>query len=940
MTEHLKTISFGRCILFPATRIILGDDQPIKLGARALDLLLCLARSRGEVVSQDDLMKAAWPNATVGDNTLRVQIKNLRAALVPFGAEHSIVNRSGRGYEFTGFTEAVAHPEHGGTKTGGTSSQLIGRASLVETLIGRLAKERCITLVGPGGIGKTAIAREVRDKVAPLYEYGTHFVDLSNLEDERLVASSLARSLGLSIAQEDSTASILHFLKGKETLIVFDTCERLVSAVAALTDAIVATTTRVDILATSREALRIRNERIVEVPPLNFPAQSLTVSNENLFTYSATHLFLERAAATGFVLRDVNEASAICQLCAKLDGLPLAIELAAGRAREFGVVKLLHQLDDRFTILAEGFRTAVPRQRALRATLDWSYDLLSLLERRLLDRISVLRGEFSLEAAIDVAQSTDLPGGAIAHTLGLLVQKSLVMTCGPAGGWFCLLDTTRAYARENLKRAKEEDTVSRRHAEYCLRELVKSQRQPDNTAAPIDFDDLRAAFEWAFTEPDGGKSYLELVVAAVPSMVEHSLIDECRRHAVTAISLLSADDRTSLSAMQLHAALGGAYMNSEGAGDRTFHAWREVYRISGKLNNIQYRLQSLWGLWVDRRNRGHYCAAFVLAKRYARLARKLHDPVVERNVHRMLGISYFFAGDFDQARKSLDRVLLLSEARRQDSIRTFQFDPVMTARCFIAQILWFQGYPDQAYSLASRNVKDALELNHAGTLSYALIEAACPISLNIGDLESAERFGNLVVSRTAGRGLEIWRTLGECFLGVVALRRGDPKGVGLTEEALKALRRQRLGPFFTRALGEYALFLARNGQTEEAWAAISEATERAVRNGEGWCLPELLRIRGEVTWARSGDLQAVETDLVESLALATSQNALGWKLRTATSLARLYQARMELHKARRTLVPVLDFFREGFVTTDVQTAVGLVDQIDFEMKLERLSPSY
>jgi predicted ATPase/DNA-binding winged helix-turn-helix (wHTH) protein len=926
-------------MLFPATRILLGDDRPVKLGARALDLLVCLAKGRGDVVSQDDLMDAAWPNATVGGNTLRVQIKNLRASLAPFGAENSIVNRSGRGYEFTGFTETHLDAAELVLATSVSDSHLIGRSSIVGSLVRGLVTDRCITLRGPGGIGKTAIAKEVRELTAPSFGDGTHFVDLSTIEDGKQAATMLARSLGLSVLEEDPTPSIIQFLVGSETLIVLDTCERVISAAASLAEAILSATNRVAILATSREALRIPRERLVEVPPLEFPNLAPGAPEHQPLNYAAPRLFVNRAVATGYVLRE-EDTLLICELCARLDGLPLAIELAAGRAREFGVGNLLHQLDDRFTILSEGYRTAAPRQRALRATLDWSYDLLTHQERLLLNRISIFRGEFSLDAACEVARSNDLPRDAIPGALGQLVQKSLVISPSAADDGFRLLDTTRAYARENLAAADAYDDMARQHAEFVLSRISRLERYEAGTPAVSKrFHDIRAALNWAISHPERRELYLQLVIAAVPYMVENSLIDECRRNAMVALSLLSPGDLTSKVAMQLHAALGGAYMNIDGAGDRTAQAWREVCRISGKLRDIHYRLVSLWGLWVEARNKGNYSDAFILAKRYARLARRSDDRTVERNLHRMLGISYFFSGDFDLARRSLERMLQLTEARRRESIRNFQFDPVVTAKCFLAQILWLQGHPDQANSLAARNVQDALELNHAGTLLYSLTEGACPVALNTGDLEGAARYSAIVINRAAGMGHEVWRTLGECFVGIVSMRRGEPKGFAATEDALRALRIRRFGPFFTRALGEFALALARDGQVEEAWAAITEGIERAVRNGEGWCLPEMLRIRAVVATARGREDGSVESDLLRSLELAKAQNALGWQLRTSTSLAIFYQTRMELTKARSVLESVLDHFREGFITADVQTALGVVEQIDFEMKLEQLSRS-
>ncbi|WP_165422487.1 winged helix-turn-helix domain-containing protein [Rhizobium leguminosarum] len=912
--------------MIPDDRILLGDDGPIKLGSRALDILICLVSRRGEIVSQREIMDFAWPNSTVGDNSLRVQIKTLRAVLAEYDADSCIVSRSGRGYEFVSSSTTLRLPPS--RERVASIKDLIGREALIDAVLEKFNAERLISLVGPGGIGKTAVATEIFRQIAKGYRQGAYWVDFSSIDGGELAAATLARSLGLPISEEDPTATIVGFLTGREAFIVFDTCEHVVAAAAILADAILKGTAKVDILVTSREALRIRNEWIKQVPPLSFPAASVDLADVRIADYSALRLFSARAAASGFALADTRQTIGyLAEICARLDGLPLALELAAARAGEFGVRELLHGLEDRFGLLSDGFRTSLPRHQTMRAALTWSYDLLTENEQRLLDRLSIFRASFSLAAALTVALGRGLDEAEILTSIGKLVQKSLLRAGQRIDtSAFRLLDTTRAFGLEHLKGSQDFEQTCRQHAQYCL-DRFGSRPNVEKSATDLDLAELRGALEWSLGSSASHALYIDLVLVAAPMMFERSLIDECRRCVETAMGLLPVERANSVTAMKLHAALGGVFMNIEGGGERTSGAWLEVYRLSGKLGDVDHRLKSLWGLWVDTRNRGRYRAAFSVAKRFSRLARQARDPMIERNADRMMGISHFFIGDLDQARAFLERMLLTAGNDRMREIATFQFDQAITARCFLAQILWLQGHSGQAMTLAAKNVEDALDLNHAGSLSYALTEGACPIALSIGDLDAAERYIELVLTRTGVAGLDVWRTLAECFQALVMLRHGNSRGFAALYGSLSAMRVHRLGPLLTRALADYASELLQAGRVEEAGTTIREAISRAETNGEEWCLPELLRVRAAVVLQQTNRLSDAEPDLLRSMAIARRQGSLSWEVRTATSLAQIYIEHGQSTLARSILEPVIERFRDGLDSDDLRRAAGVLNAV-------------
>jgi predicted ATPase/DNA-binding winged helix-turn-helix (wHTH) protein len=451
---HSRRLSFDRFCLLPAQRVLLQGDTPIRIGARALDILVALASRPGELVTKDELITQVWPNTFVDPTNLRVNIAALRKALGDSGGR-LISNDPGRGYRFTvdvRDTASAAQPASGVApdvcQLPRAMSRLIGRSEFVSALAEQLPRRRQVTVVGPGGIGKTRVAIACAEALAGSYRDGVHFVDLATVLEPASIAAAVAEVLEMAVGPDDPLRDLLRLLTGRELLLVFDNCEHVVQAAAGVVEAIASRAPGVHILATSRESLRSAGEWVRILPPLPSPPDTPNLSAAEALRYPAVELFVERAAAAGdgFQLADAD-APAVGEICRRLDGVALAIELAAAQADVFGVAWLAAHLDDRLWMLNRGPRTAVPRHQTLSALLDWSYMLLSEQEQATLRRVAMFPGEFTLADAIAVAADQGVGDTEAVSAVVGLVSKSLAMAdvSGPVTR-YRLPETTRAYA--------------------------------------------------------------------------------------------------------------------------------------------------------------------------------------------------------------------------------------------------------------------------------------------------------------------------------------------------------------------------------------------------------------------------------------------------------------------------------------------------------------
>jgi predicted ATPase/DNA-binding winged helix-turn-helix (wHTH) protein len=513
-TQASETVlAFNSFRFFPARRMLYEQDRLLRLGSRAVDILHVLLERAGETVTKDQLIARAWPDTVVEEGNLRVHVAALRKTL----GERHIENVVGRGYCFITPVvreEGAAPPGPGygpapcGGSTGGLAAgtwvpefsarsatahetivlsgarrgvplptaRMVGREQVMAALDAQLAVRRFVSIVGTGGMGKTAVALALAAQWHAVTGQGVCFVDLAPLTQAHQVPLALAAALGMGLNGGDAadpgavTAAIAGGLRNQHLLLIFDSCEHLLESVSLLAELVLHGAAGVRVLATSREPLRAEGEWVHRLPALELPPEGGSLSLEDAMAYPSVQLFVERvlASATGLMLGH-GDVPLIAEICRRLDGIPLAIELAAARVELFGVRGLVARLDDACYLLKGGRRTAKLRHRTLEATLDWSYALLDEKERAMLRRLSLFRQSFSLEQALELGADLDAAGGDKLEqgmeALSSLVSKSLLATTAEGGvAHYRMLDTTRSYAAAKLAESGEQDVFAARYA--------------------------------------------------------------------------------------------------------------------------------------------------------------------------------------------------------------------------------------------------------------------------------------------------------------------------------------------------------------------------------------------------------------------------------------------------------------------------------------------
>ena len=948
-----RLLRFGSYTLALQRRELLEDGMTVDLGGRAYDLLLALIEGNGKVISNEELMNSVWPGRVVEDNSLHAHMSALRKA---FGDNRSMIRTvSGRGYQFTAaIDEADAESSvsltqaHVPTKLPERVSELIGREHVVDEVSKLVTAHRLLTLVGTGGIGKTRLGLEVARKLAPRFADGVWLAELGPMSDAELVPAMVALALGvLPVSGTVSGERVASAVKGRSLLLILDNCEHLVDAAARIAEDLMRGSAQISIIATSREPLLAEAEYVYRVPPLEVPEESTRVDDDALST-GAVALFMARVKASepGFV-PDRRFFELAATLCRCLDGIPLAIELAAVRCSALGIEELAARLDDRFRLLSGGRRTALPRHQTLLATFDWSFELLPQAERVVFRRLGVFAGNFSLAAATSVVADDADAGGVRAadvpdHISQLVAKSLLVAIAGRGTVAYRLLETTRAYALQRLLAADEFVRCASAHAAYYLGVLESAQAEFENlppsgwqTISGRDIDNVRAALAWAYSPAGSADTAEALTVAAVPLWIHLSLVNECRIRVQQALSTGRAvhpgeSKRDPARDMRLLAALGSALFYISMSPDARA-AWTRALALARELGDDDYQLRALWGLWVDRLYCGEFREGLRVAERFLAVAEAATEPNESRLGHRQIGISQHFLGDQIRAGEHLDRMVGSDTAPPNlTHIIRFQFDPWLTARVFQARVRWLRGFPDDAARIVVKTIEQARSLNHTLSLVNSLGQGACLVALLNGDLEAAQAYADLMEEHCTRHGILLWQGWGRCFRGAVLVKRGDvAEGLRLMQGEFTEHLATRRSPQYMVMLGELASALAISGEYRDAMEAIDAGVQRAEHDEERWYLPELMCIKGRILLLESGAgaEDAAEGQFLQAIARARQQEALSLELRAATALARLHVSSGRAQQARAELLPVFERFTEGFGTADLREARTLLDRL-------------
>ena len=941
-----EVLSFGPFKLHVYERLLTKDGIPLELGSRALEILIVLTSTPNEVVSKNEVMSRVWPDVIVEEANLRTQMAILRKALGDGrdGARY-ITTIPGRGYCWVAPVSAAGTPD-GDMPTAAANfsrtnlparlSRMVGRDDDVLKLSAKLNASRLVTIVGAGGIGKTTVAVDVSHRLADVFAGSVIFVDLGMLSDPKLVATALASMLGLSVQSDDATPSLIAFLKNRRILLILDTCEHLVEAVAVMAQRIMQAAPQVHILATSREALRIEGESVYRLDALACPSDVPGLTAAALRQYPATRLFVECSVASGAGLNiSDGEAPIVASICRRLDGVALAIELVARRVDSYGLQQTAALLDQRMTLLGLGSRTAPPRQKTLQATLDWSYELLSELERLMLRRLAVFVGHFTLDAALEVLTSTTLDPSTVIDAIDSLVAKSMVAS-RPIGAMmsYRLLDATRAYALDISIEAAEVADLAVRHAAYYRRWLMQTGTEWSTSSTEAErvlhftaLNNVRAALEWCFGPNGSVEIGVGLAAAAAPVFLAMSLLTECYRWSECAILALDAATRGGLEEMHLQAGLGISSMHMHGENDTARGALYRSLAIAEERCDVLHQVGLLGMLHVFHFRGGDFNTALGYARRNRTLVDTVEDPAALALAHSILGRSLYFMGDLSGARLELEASLPHWSSSRQTTIY-LAYDSHYRAGIALARTLWLLGHPAQGLERARQAIESAAHMDHPASLAVVLGSAAS-IFLWSGDLHSAEECAGSLVSHAESHSLGPLLAVGRAFKAVLIICRGDTKdGVESLQASLakiRALRYELLTTEFEIPLVEG---LAAVGRFAEGITLVDEAIRRVETNGDMLYMPELLRVKaGLLLSMPQPSVGDAEMYLMRSLELSRRQAARAWELRAGIDLAALWATQRRPDRAKALLQPIFQQFVEGLDTADLKAAEELLETL-------------
>jgi predicted ATPase/DNA-binding winged helix-turn-helix (wHTH) protein len=938
----MEAIFFGPFRLYPAQRLLKKGEHPVKLGARAFDILLALVERAGEVLAHKDLIARVWPNVIVEEISLRVHIASLRKALDGGqSSDHYITNVSGRGYCFSAsISHERATPDL--TSPPGTPiynlpqrlAHMRGRDDAVRLISEKLVTERFVTIVGHGGMGKTTVALSVAHALLAEFGGGVCFADLGTISDPRLLAGTVTSAFGLPVQSEDPIPVLVAHIGGKQTLLVLDGSEHLIAEVAAIAQRLFEEAPSLHILATSRETLRAHGEHVYRLSPLDSPPDRQDITADEALAFPAVQVFLERVAAGGMPIRLTDEdAPIVGSICRKLGGVALAIELTAGRVQAYGIRRIAELLDSQFSLLWPGRRTAPPRHQTLNATLDWSYNLLSDLERLMLRRLSVFVGGFTLDVAQKVIGTPDLEEAEVYDAIAELIAKSLASTdMSRPVPRYRLLDTTRTYASAKLSDTGESELLRRRHA-VCYRNILEGAAdqeavyQDESGMAAIDVDNVRAALNWAFG-PGGDPSVgVDLAAYSASLWYGKALLTEYRHWADVAAAAAAANADTSPTQKQLsiQMALASTVLFTKGASDRVKVFGAKALELAIGLNDVRGEVSAYLALWGYAVRTPYYQEALDIAEKCVDTARKTADPGLKSMAEWMLGVTKHRLGRHAEARQHLQRSLYTdTETSRQAQLRQVGYDRRTDTLATLSNVLWLQGLPRQAERMSARAIETATTLGFPVPISVAKAWTSLNKYLSGLDIEAIEDDALELAEHGRAHSAGGYQGIGICILGLCQAQRGQYDDAPmLVSEGLKLLAEGQYGIFHSGFRTELILAAIDAERYDDAssWVATLDAEDPGP---EHWWTPEILRAKGALALGRDKDAAKAESLFLQSIALAQKQGALAWELRAALALSELWAAEGRGKDALALLSAICDRFTEEVETADLSKAQRLL----------------
>ncbi len=942
--EEERVYRFGDYRLFPARQSLLRGSHSVRIGSRALDLLRLLVEQPGVLLTKGELLRQAWPDTFVHEDNLKVNIGALRRALGETGSGVPyIATVPGRGYRFVATVQVeqaattgpFPSPIQGDVGGLPRSPSIVGRDDDIGRIAEALTWRRFVSIVGPAGVGKTTAAVAVARQAARHFPDGTCFVDLAAIGDPQFVTTAVASGVGAAGNLKDLLLGIVDALRGQRRLLILDNCEHVLRAASVVAEHIHATLPDIAILATSREPFRSRTETVYRLPPLSCPAWDDRIDQAEAMTFAAVELFAARAdEAAGFTMTDAT-APIVGRICRRLDGIPLAIELAASRLRSCDAATLLRLLEQSFEPLSYGPADAPLRQQTLMATLDWSYRLLSQSEAAVLRVLSVFAGAFTVQDAVGVGRHLRHSPEDIANCIDGLATKSLLSSSFSEDGLqYRLLDATRSYAAERLRGAGEQRRVATAHAEYLLDLFARAEsewhwrvREDWTGTYGSRTNDLRKALDWSFGEDGDPALSVKLTAAAIPLWDELSSVVESRRQVRRALASAALVDCDPVLRMKLTTSHAWSLTYTSRFEPEGEAEWLESRRLAELTGDIDYQLRALWGLAIRQCFHGQHRQVLEILKRFAFIAERENDHAAVPTGERLRVTTEFYLGDVRGAHEALKEL-----ARRYDTVARrsrlarFQIDWYVGIRVSLALSEWVCGHPEEAMAMAQAALDGATEIGHAVSQANVLVLAAIPVALWTGRIDEAERHLAELVSSLNQRDIAIWELTAHFFEGAIRHERGDAEGIEQMRTTLAELVAGNFlvrTPAFFSMLAEAAL---QRGLTDIARESVALAQDRLERQQEYWCRPEVLRVRGLIQW-HDGDVLGGELTLLRAAKYAEDSGALTFELRAALALAEIWAATGRAGESLALLDPLCGRFDATTQSRDLAQARSLLARL-------------
>jgi predicted ATPase/DNA-binding winged helix-turn-helix (wHTH) protein len=891
---------FGSFRLVPGRHVLLKGSRPVKIGGRALALLHLLVMKAGTEVSKKELMEFAWPKVFVDDQNLKVHIRSLRRALEDTLPHPTyIATVVGRGYQFVHAVHVervhpadLDHSHEQAEQSLPAAPHLIGRDGDVAAISRSLGETRLVTLVGAAGVGKTSLAVAVAHECGAQFPDGVHYVDLTATDDQALVPHLIASSIGVRGDPADVGVAVADHLRDRRSLLVLDNCEHVLAATAAFAQQMIDAKIRSCLLTTSREPLGVATEKLQRVEPLAFPASPGGMSASQVLDYPAIGLFAIRARESADYHLTEDDALVAARLCIALDGIPLAIEVAAAQLDHFSLEQLHASIGQSlyaFPHRGGGGGGAHARHRTLQATLDWSYRLLSEEEAILFQLLSVFAGSFEWSDVTHMARLVQYDPYQTTTALGSLVAKSLLAAdILDDRISYRLLESTKRYAAEVLSSAPISWNANRHHAQLVLavfQQAAAEWRSTDSVAWRARYGpkvgDLRKALDWCFADTGDASLGVNIAVAAIPLWNEQSSFVEQLLQVARALEQSPPGiDKAFQKAALAHAR---AYMMNLARAPRseTTRAWDRAVELAEQSGDLGRRLRAMFGKSVFLIYSGRNNEAVDLIHQFLAAAHAAGDRGSIHDGERLLALPEMHLGKLVQVRTKLEQLAEdLQQGVPPSRTTRYRQERSVSIHSTLTFSTWLTGHQDRAILMMDAMVST---VDAVGGLHNIVSLVALPIAFWSDDRDRVQRYLSILERGPEGENIRLWEPVRRFYTAAAADSAEPSERISVMRAALDELVSDRIllrTPMYAGILAEALLNAGRVGEARDA---VATALALCDETQELWCRPELLRIRAAVLYAlgRTAEAQAV---LVQAQGQALAMGAQTFALRILADL--------------------------------------------------------